>query len=389
MHATAESVPVKTPWGTVFSIGLAMFVLIASEFMPVPLLTPIARDLSMSEGQVGQAVSFSGLFAVLTSLFGGSLLARLDRRVVLLAFTVIVVGSSISMAMAEDPLSFLLARALIGMSIGGYISLTTSVIARTVRPDDLTRALAVLQSGTALAAVVAQPAGSLIGSVAGWRGAFVALVLPGLVALVWQALVLPKLPPEGRGASVRENIRLLGNRTYLTGMGAMMLFFVAQFALSTYLRPYLETITGLDVSTLSLFLLAIGLSGLAGTTLVPGFLEAHLRAMLIGLPAVLGVVAILLVVFGTSAWVALLLLIIWGLLTTPMPTAWTMWMTTVIPDKLEAGGAMLVALIQLAITGGAFGGGVLFDGLGWWTAFVFAGLAFFGAGLVALRTSPH
>jgi hypothetical protein len=55
-------------WGAVFSMALCVAVLIASEFMPVSLLTPIAQDLGMTEGRTGQAISISGIFAVLTSL---------------------------------------------------------------------------------------------------------------------------------------------------------------------------------------------------------------------------------------------------------------------------------------------------------------------------------
>ncbi len=40
-------------WGAVFSMALCVVVLIASEFMPVSLLSPIAQDLQMSQGQVG------------------------------------------------------------------------------------------------------------------------------------------------------------------------------------------------------------------------------------------------------------------------------------------------------------------------------------------------
>ena len=47
---------------------LCVALLIASEFMPVSLLTPIARDLGATEGMAGQAISISGLFAVVTSL---------------------------------------------------------------------------------------------------------------------------------------------------------------------------------------------------------------------------------------------------------------------------------------------------------------------------------
>jgi hypothetical protein len=54
--------------GAVLSMALCVMVLIASEFMPVSLLTPIASDLRMTEGLAGQAISISGIFAVLTSL---------------------------------------------------------------------------------------------------------------------------------------------------------------------------------------------------------------------------------------------------------------------------------------------------------------------------------
>ena len=40
-------------WGAVLAMSLGAFALVASEFMPVSLLTPIAGDLHVSEGQAG------------------------------------------------------------------------------------------------------------------------------------------------------------------------------------------------------------------------------------------------------------------------------------------------------------------------------------------------
>jgi predicted MFS family arabinose efflux permease len=50
-------------WSGVFAMALCVFALIASEFMPVSLLTPIATDLRVSEGMAGQAIAVSGAFA--------------------------------------------------------------------------------------------------------------------------------------------------------------------------------------------------------------------------------------------------------------------------------------------------------------------------------------
>ena len=86
-------------WGGVFAMSLCVFALIASEFMPVSLLTPIATDLQVSEGQAGQAIAVSGALAVLTSLFISSVAGRLDRKVLLLGLTVVMAASGTIVAM--------------------------------------------------------------------------------------------------------------------------------------------------------------------------------------------------------------------------------------------------------------------------------------------------
>jgi hypothetical protein len=72
--------PEKPAWSAVFALTLCVSTLIASEFMPVSLLTPIAQDLRLTEGTAGQAIAISGLFAVLTSLYIAKATAGIDRR---------------------------------------------------------------------------------------------------------------------------------------------------------------------------------------------------------------------------------------------------------------------------------------------------------------------
>jgi len=371
------------PWGAVTCLTLMTFALVASEFMPVSLLTPIAHDLAITEGQAGQAISVSGFFAVATSLFSNALLARLDRRTVVLIYTAVLVLSGLIITFAPNYLAFMVGRALIGVSIGGFWSLSTAIAARIASGPDLPKALAMLQAGTALASVIGAPLGSFLGGLIGWRGAFFIVVPVGIAAFVWQTAVLPSMPGGGR-ASIRRTFGLLGNRAFAMGMAAMSLFFMGQFALSTYLRPVLEGVTGLGVNTLSLALLAIGLAGLAGTSVIGLVLRTHLSATLIAFPATLAVVALLLIGLAPLAVATAALLIVWGFFTTPIPVAWGTWMTRVIPSELEAGGGLQVALIQFAITAGAFTGGLLFDGAGWRSPFVLSALLLLGSALTAI-----
>lgn len=77
----------RAHWSGVLAMTLCVFVLIASEFMPVSLLTPIAGDLHITEGLAGQGIALSGALAVLTSLTISRLTGSLDRKWLLLGLT--------------------------------------------------------------------------------------------------------------------------------------------------------------------------------------------------------------------------------------------------------------------------------------------------------------
>src|SRR6476620_5517450 len=94
--------PKAVSWGAVFALTLCVATLIASEFMPVSLLTPIAADLHVSEGTAGQTIAVSGLFAVLTSLSISSVTRGIDRRLVLLSLTLLMMISGVMVALAPN-----------------------------------------------------------------------------------------------------------------------------------------------------------------------------------------------------------------------------------------------------------------------------------------------
>ena len=96
MHETACSdgagslqMPASTTsqWAAVFCLALLTFVLIASEFMPVSLLTPMATDLRVSEGRAGYGIAISGPCAALASLSMPTLAGSMNRKPLLPRWT--------------------------------------------------------------------------------------------------------------------------------------------------------------------------------------------------------------------------------------------------------------------------------------------------------------
>lgn len=362
-----------TTWSGVFAMSVCAFALIASEFLPVSLLTPMARDLHVTEGMAGQGIAISGAFAVLTSLFISALAGSLDRKTLLLGLTLAMGLSGAIVALAPNYATYMLGRALIGVVVGGFWSLSAATAIRLVPPRDVPRALAIVNGGNALATVVAAPLGAYLGTVVGWRGAFLCLVPVSLIALAWQWKTLPAMAaaarPPGIG-NVFKVFTLFKHPGVAVGMLASSLLFMGQFGLFTYVRPFLETVTGVHGTSISLVLLVIGTAGFVGTVLIGHVLQRSFYRTLVVIPVLMAVTALALIAFGGSVAIVVALLALWGLTGTSAPVGWWAWIARVFPKDAEAGGGLFVAVVQLSIALGSTVGGLLFDHSGYRSTFV-------------------
>ena len=352
--ATAQ----RGAWSAVGSLSLCVALLIASEFMPVSLLTPIAADLHATQGMAGQAISISGLFAVLTSLFISSVSSRFDRRHVLIGLTGLMLVSLVLIAESLNFTMLMIARAALGVAIGGFWALATATLMRLVPEHLVPKALAIVYTGNAVATAFAAPMGSFFGGVIGWRGVFWALVPLVVVNVLWQWSSLPSLPST-RPTPVSDVFRLLKRPQVALGMGGVSLTFAGAFATFTYLRPFLESVTRVNVTQLSLLLLGLGAAGFIGTYAAGHLLTRRLRSLLWMLPLALAVVTAGLLLSGRNIVGVAFLMIAWGAINSAIPVAWSAWLAKEISDEPESGGGLLVAVIQLSIMLGAALGG-------WW-----------------------
>ncbi|WP_436868881.1 MFS transporter [Acinetobacter courvalinii] len=358
-------------WSGVFAMSLCVFALIASEFMPVSLLTPIADDLKITEGMAGQGIAISGAFAVITSLSISKIAGNLNRKTLLLGLTALMAVSALIVAFAQNYAEYMLGRALIGVVIGGFWSMSAAMAMRLVPEAQVPRALAIFNGGNALAMVVAAPLGSYLGSIIGWRGAFICLVPVAVFVLIWQWISLPAMRVKAKKTEQSSSIfGLFRNPVVTIGMLAVCLFFMGQFSLYTYVRPFLETVTQVEISTLSLILLGVGVMGLIGTSVISLLLKLAFYPTLIFIPVIMAVIALELVMFSTSTIIVAVLLGLWGLLGTAAPVGWWSWIARTLPESAEAGGGLMVAVIQFAIALGSVLGGILFDHSGYQITFI-------------------
>lgn len=114
---------------------------------------------------------------------------------------------------------------------------------------------------------------------------------------------------------------------------------MGQFALFTYVRPFLESVTRVGPSDLSLILLAIGVAGFVGTMIVSTFLNTIFYKTLIMIPLLMAAITGALLLVGHHIWAVAVLLSLWGLLATAAPTGWWTWIARALPEDAETGEA--------------------------------------------------
>lgn len=350
-------------WPAVLSLSFGVFGLVTAEFLPVSLLTPIAADLGVSNGTVGQAITATAVVAAIAGPLLVLSSGRLDRRVIVWALMALLVVSSVLSAFATSIATLLVARGLLGFALGGYWAMMTALALRLVPSRDVPRAMSIIVMGVSVATVVAAPLGAVLGELWGWRATFLAASGLGLLSLAIQLVVLPRLP-AARAPGIGLFAAALGRPAVVIGLATVVIVVSGHFAGFTFIRPFLEEVPRLEVSTISLALLVFGLGGFGGN-LAAGALAARSPAWAVGGSALLiGAAALALAVQGATPAVALLATALWGFAFGGFPVSASIWNARAAPDLAESTGALLSSAFQVAIASGAVMGGLLIDAVG-------------------------
>ncbi|TDW15943.1 MFS transporter [Kribbella kalugense] len=345
-------------WAASVTMAATVFTVVTAEMLPVGLLTPMAAALHVSEGTAGLSLTVTGVVSALASPVLPLLLGKLDRRTVLVGLLVLLAAAGFLAAVTPVFTVFLLARVLMGVSIGGVWLFTMGLARRVVPEHAAGPATSLIFSGIGIASVLGIPAGAYVGELFGWRWAFAALGVLSLGLAVALGTFLPSLAPERpvRLCDVREVLQIKEIRV---GLVLVALIVTGHFAAYTYVRPLLEPHTG--PALIGTLLLAYGVAGVIGN-----FLTGALRPTraLIVISAGIAIATVTMPLVGTTMAGSLVLLVIWGLAYGGTTVSTQAWAHAAAPNAPEASSAVLVGVFNGSIALGAFTGGQVVDHLG-------------------------
>lgn len=243
----------------VLVLSMCTFAFASAAFIFAGLLEDLARDLGISTAVAGQLQTAYVLTSAALGPVAAWLLARLDRKLVVMLGLASGFVLHLACSLAPDFQSLLVLRALAGLA-GAMSAPAASVAAASlVPPERRGSALAMVSGGLTLAFVVGIPMGSVVGSLFGWRSTFlVAAALAG-IALAGVILFLPRVPAPPKRQGGRVEVPAVWP-LYLTSF----LTFAANMTLNLYIAPIVRVGAGVTGAGVGVFQAMIGVGSVIG-----------------------------------------------------------------------------------------------------------------------------
>ena len=352
----ANTVSVRTQYFRVILMGISAFVINTTEFVPVALLSDIAKDFSITAAETGWMLTLYAWVVAAMSLPLMLLTSRLERKRLLLALFVVFIASHVLSVFAWSFEVLLISRVGIAFAHAIFWSITAAITLRVAPEGKRALALSILATGTSLALVLGVPIGRILGQWFGWRTTFAGIGIIAFIVFVLQAKLLPNLPSMFNG-SFRKLPELLKNPLLVCLYLFCFVVFTADYAAYSYIEPFMNRVGSLSESSVTFILLLFGCAGLIGSYIFSRWSDKSTVMMML-VSTVLILVSMLLMLWTvTSIWWFSIITVIWG-------TAILLLMLTIQSKVIETDinaqdmvMAMFSAVINLGIGAGALLGG--------------------------------
>ncbi|MFF3203872.1 MFS transporter [Streptomyces sp. NPDC002962] len=362
------------------ALALVAFGIGTTEFATMGLLPQIADGVGVSVPHAGNIVSAYALGVVVGAPLLTGIGARIAHKRLLLLLSALFVIGNVASAVAPGFGLLFAARFLAGLPHGALFGVGAVVASRLVAPERAGRAVSRMFLGLTIANIIGVPAGTALGQQLGWRYAYCAVAVIGLVALAALAAFVPHQPRSNQ-AGIRHELRAMGNRQVVLGLATAVVGFGGFFAVYSYLVPILTHLTGLSDSSTTWVLALYGGGMTLGTLIAGPLTDRALRPTLYGGLALLGASLVTFYFTVHSTVPALVTLAFMGAMGALVTTPVQMLLMAKAKNAPTMAAASNHSAFNLANAGGAWLGGLAISA-GWgWASPALVGAALAAAGL--------
>jgi DHA1 family inner membrane transport protein len=363
------------------ALAAAAFCYVATETMPIGILTLIAGDLGVSPPAVGLLITgYAVTVAVITIPLTYATRRVPRRRLMIVLLAVLVMANLLSAAASTYPV-LLGARLFAAVSQAIFWAVVAPVVAAMFDVTVRGRVNAVVFAGASLGPMLGVPAGTWIGQQSGWRAAFLALAGLALVAFAALAAAMPAVEVSATHAATGTNP---DRRRYAIVVTVTTLSVAGLYTAFTYTEILLTAVTGFAAAAVAPLLLARGVADFAGIAAGGYASDRWQRGAVTGSVAVLAVSLLALYATAASRPAAAVLLAVTGFAVGALTPALQNRVMEVAPGSTDMASAGNSVAFNVGIAAGSLLGAIVLEGSGARATALAGGLLSVGAMLLFL-----
>lgn len=350
------------------ALAVSAFAIGTTEFISVGLLPLIAEDLHISVTMSALTVTLYALGVTIGAPVLTSLTSSVPRKTLLLWIMIIFIAGNSLAAVSSGIALLLIARVISAFAHGVFMSIGSTIAADLVPDDRRASAISIMFSGLTVATVTGVPLGTYIGQQWGWRAAFMAIVVVGVVALIANLILLPSTLRKGNKTPFREQVKLVTNGRLLLAFIITALGYGGTFVVFTYLSPLLHDITGFQQSTVTFILLLYGIAIAIGNVIGGKAANRKPLSALFYMFLIQAVILFLLLFTAPFKTAGLITIFFMGLLAFMNVPGLQVYVVMLAerfaPKAVDVASAVNIAAFNAGIAIGAYVGGIVTDSLG-------------------------
>ncbi|SYX86296.1 MFS transporter [Paenibacillus alvei] len=350
------------------ALAVSAFAIGTTEFISVGLLPLIANDLRIPVTTAGLTVSLYALGATFGAPILTALTSSMSRKKLLLWIMIVfIIGNTVA-ALSTTIGILLVARVISAFSHGVFMSIGSTIAADLVPEDRRASAISIMFTGLTVATVTGVPFGTFIGQQLGWRTAFIAIVIIGVIALIANSILVPSNLRKGVKTSFRDQLKLVTNGRLLLLFIITALGYGGTFVVFTYLSPLLQDITGFKEGTVAVILLAYGIAIAIGNMIGGKLSNQNPIGALFYMFIVQAVVLFILMFTAPFKVAGLITILLMGLLAFMNVPGLQVYVVILaerfVPSAVDVASAINIAAFNAGIAIGSFVGGIVTDSIG-------------------------
>lgn len=350
------------------ALALSAFAIGTTEFISVGLLPMIAADLGISVTTAGLTVSLYALGVMVGAPVLTSVTSNMPRKSLLLWIMVVFIIGNLIAATASTVTVLLAARVVSALAHGVFMAIGATIAADLVPENKRASAIAMMFTGLTVATVTGVPFGTFLGQQFGWRFAFMAIVVIGIIAFIGNSLLVPSDLKKGARTTFRDQAKLVTNGRLLLVFAITALGYGGTFVVFTYLSPLLQEVTGFKAGTVTLILLGYGIAIAAGNTIGGKLANRNPIKALFYMFLIQAIILLVLAVtapFKVAGLITILLMGLFAFMNVPGLQVYAVTLAErYVPSAVDTASAINIAAFNAGIAIGAVLGGLVTDSFG-------------------------